>query len=695
MKIIGDLHYYYDVDDKTLGKFEFNNKDVFQTGGFYQSETFREMLLMRIEALFILYDYYAAEGGASVDSGTACERWVTNEIQDVYDYIQALAIYGVPEFNDYDSDEHGSSEFNWGSDGIYRWYSPDYTKEIMFDMRLLLEDPVIGKENLLVNAFDDPGVREAFEGLYPKQVQDVRKLILKDRLEHYDFSTRWLGAINYYIWEDGAWLSNVEVDETGIPLDRSALTGQPVWVAREGGIVTSEPAGLFGEDEFDFYDFSSASIYIGWPEGQLTVCERLYDQACKIILGYSCSRAGLLVAAAICLIWLLRFTGRKRPAFENTRLLWGADKVFVEVQAVALGFLLILCFREPFLQVNSHLIIRLVESGWYYWLCCARWFALAMGILWFLLSLVRIGKAGLFAKRSLFWLLIAGLRKAPGEEHAGREGVAGARWLAGHKAAGEAHAGRMGMAGARWLAGHKAAREAHAGREGVAGVRWLAGHKAAGAGRGFARAGRGIAGSGLEKVDLLKLARQEVAVMGGSFAEAGLEPDIKADAECYFVAAESQSLRRVVNSLLSNVRESALPGTRVFIELKEQLSVVCAGPGDTGSKTGHARKAGIQLMTLLEIKNVSAERPNIPPEELIERLKCKGWAHDGGVHEDDGGVHEGEDGAHEGEGGAHEGEESGLETVRDVVCRQNGWFEIIIDGDLFKAVVMLPSYIGR
>ena len=37
-----------------------------------------------------------------------------------------------------------------------------------------------------------------------------------------------------------------------------------------------------------------------------------------------------------------------------------------------------------------------------------------------------------------------------------------------------------------------------------------------------------------------------------------------------------------------------------------------------------------------------------------------------------------------------EGSGLGLAIAKDLVLLQNGWFEIKIDGDLFKAVVMLP-----
>jgi len=151
-----------------------------------------------------------------------------------------------------------------------------------------------------------------------------------------------------------------------------------------------------------------------------------------------------------------------------------------------------------------------------------------------------------------------------------------------------------------------------------------------------------------EKVDVLALIRQEIAEMNGSFDEAGLELVIEAKEEHYFVEADSQLLWRVVDNLLRNVRKFAQTGTRVYIELKEPASA--------------------NAFTTLEIKNISATKLNMPPEELMERFKRGD------------------------ESRATDGSGLGLAIAKDLVRLQNGHFEIHIDGDLFKALVMLPTW---
>jgi signal transduction histidine kinase len=70
----------------------------------------------------------------------------------------------------------------------------------------------------------------------------------------------------------------------------------------------------------------------------------------------------------------------------------------------------------------------------------------------------------------------------------------------------------------------------------------------------------------------------------------------------------------------------------------------------------------------MEIKNISAAKLNIPADELMERFQRGD------------------------ESRATEGSGLGLAIAKDLVRLQGGHFEIAIDGDLFKATVMLGAY---
>ena len=152
-----------------------------------------------------------------------------------------------------------------------------------------------------------------------------------------------------------------------------------------------------------------------------------------------------------------------------------------------------------------------------------------------------------------------------------------------------------------------------------------------------------------EKVDVLSLINQGLGEMNQGIAESGLEMKIKAELEKYYVWADGQLLWRVVENLLGNVLKYAQENTRVYINITEQ---------------GAHDKPG---MIILEIKNISRQALNIEADELMERFKRGD------------------------ESRTTEGSGLGLAIAKDLTKLQGGWLDIKIDGDLFKAVVMLEK----
>lgn len=157
-----------------------------------------------------------------------------------------------------------------------------------------------------------------------------------------------------------------------------------------------------------------------------------------------------------------------------------------------------------------------------------------------------------------------------------------------------------------------------------------------------------------EKVDLLALVNQSLGEMSKSIDESGLEFIINAPQERCFVMADGRLLWRVVENLLGNVIKYAQEQSRVYIDIKEMSK----GRGVNGVQSLHS-------MTLLEVKNISKQALNIDPDELMERFQ-RGDA-----------------------SRTTEGSGLGLAIAKDLVRLMDGWFEIAIDGDLFKAKVML------
>ncbi|MFA5636266.1 MAG: histidine kinase dimerization/phospho-acceptor domain-containing protein [Anaerovoracaceae bacterium] len=164
-----------------------------------------------------------------------------------------------------------------------------------------------------------------------------------------------------------------------------------------------------------------------------------------------------------------------------------------------------------------------------------------------------------------------------------------------------------------------------------------------------AKASSGAIPVRLETVDMLSLINQGLGEMAERIEASDLDFIVKAKEERYYVQADGQLLWRVVENLLGNVLKYALPGSRVYIDLKEVAGI-----------------NGKDAQVLLEIKNISNTELNINADELMERFKRGD------------------------ESRTTEGSGLGLAIAKDLVVLQKGWFEIKIDGDLFKAVVMLP-----
>ena len=111
------------------------------------------------------------------------------------------------------------------------------------------------------------------------------------------------------------------------------------------------------------------------------------------------------------------------------------------------------------------------------------------------------------------------------------------------------------------------------------------------------------------------------------------------------ILADGRQIWRVFDNLLNNACKYALPGTRVYLDLRTD-----------------GNYAEISL------KNVSAVPLNVSPDELMERFV-------------------------RGDASRHtEGSGLGLSIARDLTALQNGVLELRTDGDLFKAMLIFPLY---
>lgn len=166
-----------------------------------------------------------------------------------------------------------------------------------------------------------------------------------------------------------------------------------------------------------------------------------------------------------------------------------------------------------------------------------------------------------------------------------------------------------------------------------------------------AKASSGAIPVNMDAIDLSSLLSQSLAEMEERLSAKGLEIQIKNNCENMRVMADGQLMWRVIENLLGNVSKYAMENSRVYININQ-----------VESKTESFRD-----MVILEVKNISRDSLNISADELMERFKRGDESRN------------------------TEGSGLGLAIAKDLVKLMNGVFEITVDGDLFKATVMLEK----
>jgi len=167
-----------------------------------------------------------------------------------------------------------------------------------------------------------------------------------------------------------------------------------------------------------------------------------------------------------------------------------------------------------------------------------------------------------------------------------------------------------------------------------------------------AKAASGAMPVRLEKVELISLINQGLGELNEGINESGLEFILNNPKEKYYVWADGQLMWRVMENILGNVLKYAQPDTRVYMDVREEV-------GGEGTDPD---------MVIFEVKNISRQSLNIDAEELMERFKRGDEAR------------------------SSDGSGLGLSIAKDLVKLQKGVFEVKIDGDLFKSIVVLNRY---
>lgn len=173
-----------------------------------------------------------------------------------------------------------------------------------------------------------------------------------------------------------------------------------------------------------------------------------------------------------------------------------------------------------------------------------------------------------------------------------------------------------------------------------------------------AKASSGAIPVSIGEIDLAALVTQSLAEMDEKLSARGLTAIVRNECEgdpdgCR-VMADGQLLWRVIENILGNVSKYALAGSRVYVNVSKLVS----------QRPDRASKV------LLEVKNISADPLNISADELMERFKRGDESRN------------------------TEGSGLGLAIAKDLAGLMGGVFEISIDGDLFKACVVLDEAVS-
>ena len=148
-----------------------------------------------------------------------------------------------------------------------------------------------------------------------------------------------------------------------------------------------------------------------------------------------------------------------------------------------------------------------------------------------------------------------------------------------------------------------------------------------------------------QAVDMEMLMTQGLGEMEEELQNSQLEFIAQYPKDLFVVTADGRLLWRVIENLLFNILKYAQKKSRAYIEFSK-----C-----------EAEKTGMVVF-----KNVSAQPLNISPDELMERFKRGDETRNS------------------------EGSGLGLAIAKDLMTIQQGELRLEIDGDLFKAAIILP-----
>ena len=168
----------------------------------------------------------------------------------------------------------------------------------------------------------------------------------------------------------------------------------------------------------------------------------------------------------------------------------------------------------------------------------------------------------------------------------------------------------------------------------------------------------------LKKIDIRETVNQAVGEYSEKLEKAALNVLVDAPETPVMAEADGRLLWRILDNLLSNVCKYSMQGTRVYITVSET-----GAAGVTAGKQYTVAREGLSGIVRIEVKNISRDVLNVSAEDLMERF----------VRGDSSRT------------SATEGSGLGLNIAKSLTELQGGRFRLTVDGDLFKAEIILKK----
>ena len=141
----------------------------------------------------------------------------------------------------------------------------------------------------------------------------------------------------------------------------------------------------------------------------------------------------------------------------------------------------------------------------------------------------------------------------------------------------------------------------------------------------------------IERINICELIKQTTGEFEDKFKEKKLEIISNIPDKEIFINADNRYMYRIIENIFSNISKYALESSRVYIDINKNNKKV-----------------------KIEVKNISKERLNITPDELMQRF----------VRGD--------------KSRTTEGSGLGISISKSLTELQKGKFDLKVDGDLFK-----------